>query len=80
MSVSVQLVGPNGRSKYIDICLSDTVEKKKKELNQEKGVWTYDGGVLKDKRTFESYEISNDEVIMTSLNLIGGIKDMTILK
>ena len=54
--------------------------KKKKEENQENGVWTYDGGVLKDKRTFESYEISNDEVIMTSLNLIGGIKDMTILK
>ena len=80
MSVSVQLVDPKGKSKYISICLSDTIEKKKKELNQEGGVWTYDGGVLKDKRTFESYEISDNEVILTSLNLIGGIKDMTILK
>lgn len=80
MSVSVQLVDPKGRSNYISICLSDTVGKKKKELNQEDGVWTYDGGVLKNERTFNSYEISNDEVIMTSLNLIGGIKDMTILK
>lgn len=80
MNVSVQLVDSKGRSNYISICLSDTVEKKKKELNQEKGVWTYDGGVLKDKRTFDSYQISNNEVIITSLDLLGGIKDMTILK
>ncbi len=80
MSVSVQLVDPKGISRYISICLSDTVGKKKRELNQEKGVWTYDGGVLKNERTFGSYEIDKDEVIMTSLFLVGGIKDMTILK
>lgn len=80
MSVSVQLVDPKGRSNYISIILSDTVGKKKKELNQEDGVWTYDGGVLKNEKTFGSYDISNNEIIITSLNLEGGIKDMTILK
>lgn len=80
MSVSVQLVDGKGRSNYISICLSDTIGKKKKELKQENGVWTYDGGVLKNEKTFGSYEFSGDEVIVTSLNLEGGIEDMTILK
>lgn len=80
MNISVQLVDTTGKSSYISICLSDTIEKKKKELNQEKGVWTYDGGVLKNERTFESYDIEKDEVIITSQNLLGGIKEITILK
>lgn len=80
MSVSVQLIDPKGRSNYISIILSDTVGNKKKELKQENGVWTYDGGVLKNEKTFGSYEISDNEIIITSLNLEGGIKDMTILK
>ena len=80
MSVSVQLVDGKGRSNYRSICLSDTIGKKKKELKQENGVWTYDGGVLKNEKTFGSYEFSGDEVIVTSLNLEGGIEDMTILK
>ena len=80
MNISVQLVDTTGKSSYISICLSDTIEKKKKELNQEKGVWTYDGGVLKNEKTFESYDIGKDEVIITSQDLVGGIKEITILK
>lgn len=80
MSISVHLVDSKGKSSYISICLSDTVAKKKKELNQEKGVWTYDGGVLKNEKTFESYDIGKDEVIITSQDLVGGIKEITILK
>ena len=74
MSVSVQLIDSRGRSNYISICLSDTIGKKKKELKQESGVWTYDGGVLKNEKTFGSYEISNNEIIITSQNLEGGIQ------
>jgi len=80
MNVSVHLVDPKGKSSYISICLSDTVEKKKKELNQEDGIWTYDGGVLKNEKTFESYDIEKDEVIITSQEILGGIKEITILK
>ena len=79
MNISVHLVDPKGKSSYISICLSDTVEKKK-ELKQEEGVWTFDGGVLKNNRTFKSYEIEENNVIITSLDLLGGIKYRIILK
>ncbi len=80
MSISVQLVDSRGISNYIRICPSDLIGQKKKELKQEEGVWTFDGGVLKNNRTFKSYEIEENNVIITSLDLLGGIKDRIILK
>lgn len=73
MSKNVQLIDPKGKSKIITITLSDLVGNKKRELGQEKGVWKFDGEVLKNNKTFESYGIDTNDVITTSIYTEGGM-------
>jgi len=55
-----------GKRKQLNINLSDTIGKKKKELNQSNSFWKYDGEILKDDRTYESYGIEGNETIFTN--------------
>lgn len=65
MNVNVYLVDLKGNRTQINIDLSDTIGNKKKELNQSESHWKYDGMILRDDRTFASYQIEDNDTIVS---------------
>jgi hypothetical protein len=79
MSTPVQLVDDKGRSQIVNICLSSLVgDTKKKVGGQENANWTCNSKVLKNERTFKSYDVEENDVILTSEPVIGGIIHLII--
>jgi len=73
MSVNIKIIDPKGNFRPIRISLSQTVLSKKKELNIPDAFWKFEGEILKDERTFDSYGIEENDVIGTNTLNQGGL-------
>lgn len=75
MSINVFLVDRKGDSRPISICLSDTIGNTKNVLKETNAIWKFDGEVLKNERTFQSYDIEKNDKITTNSFHQGGINN-----
>ena len=68
----IKLIDSKGRAKTFEVDKNMTIEKAKKMIGQADNVWTYDGGVLKNDKTFSDYYIEEDDVIISNAQSVGG--------
>ena len=72
MSLNVKLCYINGKTKDLNILLSENIGEKKKQEKQEDSVWKCNGKVLKGNKTFSDYDIEENDIIYSSGKIVGG--------
>lgn len=72
MSITVNLSCSNGKQYPLTVKLTDQIKTGKKLANQENAVWKYNGQVLSNEKTFEFYDIEDEDAIVTNTKVIGG--------
>ena len=75
MSVNIFFMDRRGNKIPKTICLSEKIGKVKADFKESDNLWRFDGELLKDERTFISYNIEKDDVINTNNIHFGGINN-----
>ena len=73
MNIIVYITGNNGEHLPLKVNTSDKILKGKKLANQENANWKYNGDVLKNDKTFDDYDIENEDTIISNYKVHGGI-------
>ena len=69
----IKLNDGRGLTKTFEVDKNMTIEEAKKMIGQaDKEDWIYDGDILEDDKTFSDYYIEEDDVIISSAQLVGG--------
>jgi hypothetical protein len=72
--MNVNLTDTKGlRPRMITANPSDLIGDKKRELGQPNAIWKFDGEVLLNDKTFQSYDIQSGDCIITNSHHQGGI-------
>ena len=72
MNLNVQLCYINWETKDLRILPSENIGDKKKQEKQEDSTWKCNGRILKDNKTFNDYNIEENDVIYSSRKNVGG--------
>jgi hypothetical protein len=71
--MNIKITDTKGNPKLITVNPSDLIIDKKRELGEQNAIWKFEGEVLKNDRTFQSYDIQNGDNIVTNSFHQGGI-------
>jgi hypothetical protein len=71
--MNIKITDTKGNPKLITVNPSDFIIDKKRELGEQNAIWKFEGEVLKNDRTFQSYDIQNGDNIVTNSFHQGGI-------
>ena len=72
MSINVQLCYINGKTKNLEISLSENIGERKIKENQENAKWLLYGIVLRSEKEFGFYGIERGDIIYSSAKSLGG--------
>ena len=70
--INIQLLNPlTNEKKTISVNTKELIKDAKKKYHLENHNWLFNGQVLQDNKTFEEFEIENDDVIISQKILLG---------
>ena len=75
MSFNIKISNGKGKIQNLSVKKTDTISIAKTAAGYTPNTnykWKFDGQVLKDEKTIESYDIEEDDIILVSNNQIGG--------
>jgi hypothetical protein len=74
--MNINITNTKGIPRFIKVNPLGLIGDKKRELGEPNAMWKFDGEVLRDDRTFQSYEMQNGDAIITNSEHVGGINDI----
>jgi hypothetical protein len=73
--MNIQITNTKGIPRMVTVNPLGLIGDKKRELGEPNSIWKFDGEVLKNEKTFQSYDIQNGDNIITNSEHLGGIND-----